>query len=182
MGETLRTTPQMPAHGFSLAVNFQNEKRTIDIGAGRDHKVARNFRSRRREVWVYKSRPRSGRRTAVGAKRRRVVWAVGSEGGRPRPPPVRWVQGCNIGENFEILYWKWCILVHFDWCNNSSQTTNFQACVGKSRRLNKLKFKVSLKWTCEGWISLSGRVRTSKSIFVTWPSMVLFYIFENPTD
>ena len=52
MGETLRTTPHMPAHGFSLAVNFQNEKRTIDIGAGRDHKVARNFRSRRREVWV----------------------------------------------------------------------------------------------------------------------------------
>ena len=48
--------------------------------------------------------PRSGRRTAVGAKRRRVVWAVGSGGGRPRPPPVRWVQGCNTGENFEILY------------------------------------------------------------------------------
>ena len=90
MGETLRTTPHMPAHGFSLAVNFQNEKRTIDIGAGRDHKVARNFRSRRREVWV----------STVF----RVVWAVGSEGGRPRPPPVRWVQGCNTGENFEILY------------------------------------------------------------------------------
>ena len=52
MGETLRTTPHMPAHGFSLSVNFQNENPTIDIGAGRDHKVARNFRSRRREVWV----------------------------------------------------------------------------------------------------------------------------------
>ena len=66
MGETLRTTPHMPAHGFSLAVNFQNEKRTIDIGAGRDHKVARNFRSRRREVWVYKSRWREAPKDRLG--------------------------------------------------------------------------------------------------------------------
>ena len=35
------------------------------------------------------NRPRSGRRTTGGAKRRRSSVGVGSGGGRPRPPPVR---------------------------------------------------------------------------------------------
>ena len=39
MGETLRTTPHMPAHGFSLTVNLQNEKRTIDIGTTKWHGI-----------------------------------------------------------------------------------------------------------------------------------------------
>ena len=40
---------------------------------------------------------------------------VGSGGGRPRPPPVKGVQGCPPPprEIFEILYHKRCIFMHF---------------------------------------------------------------------
>ena len=40
-----------------------------------------------------------------------LVWGLGLRGGRP--PPVKGFRGCHPQENFEILYSKLCILVHF---------------------------------------------------------------------
>ena len=42
------------------------------------------------------------------------------------------VRGCHPRENFEISYWKWCIVLHSERCNNSSQSINLLYCVLKN--------------------------------------------------
>ena len=74
--------------------------------------VARNLKGGGQGVGAQKI----GREAA--AELPRAQGAVGRRGGgggsgRGSPPPVKGVRGCHPRENFEIVYSKLCILVHF---------------------------------------------------------------------
>ena len=83
--------------------------RMSHIWSRRSSGVARNLQ----RGWPGVRVPTVGRAAAAGRPKARS--AVGRPGGSGRgsPPPVKGVRGCHPRENFEIVYSKLCILVHF---------------------------------------------------------------------